>query len=192
MTQVSIPLVPKPTTLALFEKPIAEAQDLLKNNLAWLSYSFGKSQRLVKKRNSKEYHYPGIYISAKQYIDMHPSIEYGNYSFFILDTTQELRNFKPNSYNEIRAKCSIVFWFDLDQIYTDSLDRSLEPLKAEILDLLTRNFRLKTGRFEVSAIYEKAEDIYKEYSVQEIDTQFLMQPCGGLRFEGLLTIRESC
>lgn len=191
MTQVAVPNVPKPQTLKLFDKPIAEAQDILKAELSWLDYSFGKSQRLVKLRENKDYKYPGVYISANQYIDLHPSTEYGNYSFFILGS-QDIRNFKPNSFNELQAECSIVFWFDLSQVYPDSPDRAIEVIKEEILALITRNFLLKTGRFELARIYEQAEDIYKEYSFKEIDTQFLMQPFCGLRFEGKLTIKEQC
>lgn len=68
----------------------------------------------------------------------------------------------------------------------------MEPIKAEILKVLNGGFWLRSGRLTVTQIEEKAENIYKGYSLDEVDNQFLMHPFGGLRFDGKLTINESC
>jgi hypothetical protein len=38
----------------------------------------------------------------------------------------------------------------------------------------------------MSEIKKDAKNIYKEYSVNELDSQFLMQPFAGLRFDGVM------
>lgn len=47
-------------------------------------------------------------------------------------------------------------------------------------------------RIELAKIYEQAENIFKGYSLREIDTQYLMQPYGGIRIDGFLMYREEC
>lgn len=187
---MSLPRVLKPQNPSLFDIPIGEAQDILSTDIVWLTHIFGKSQKLVKLRDKRKYTYPGTFVhgSQEKYIDLLPTKEYGNFCFFTVSDPQTL-DFKKNRFSSLKAEMSIIFWFDLTTISL-STDRRIEAVKEEILQVLTRKLFLKTGRFTLGAISEEARSIYSEYSIDEIDTQFLMQPYCGLRFKGDILIRE--
>lgn len=188
---MNIPNVPKPTNPVLLDRVIVQIQDRLKEKLSWLDYSFGRCQRLVTMKDRKEYFYPGVHIGAGEYINVLPDQNLGNFSFLSIDDPQPV-DFNPNSFNTIRAKYALIFWFNLDKIFAGSEDRNTEEIKAQILKVLTRELRLTVGRLNIESINEKAENIYKGFSLKEIDSQFLMQPFGGMRFEGEILMLEEC
>jgi hypothetical protein len=41
-------------------------------------------------------------------------------------------------------------------------------------------------------VWEKAENIFKGFTLDEIESQFLMQPYCGWRFEGIIEISTEC
>lgn len=188
---MNLPRVPKPESPALIDKIITELQDVLKDKLPWLDYSFGRAQRLTKKRAFKEMQYPAIHISHGEYQSVLPDDNLGNFSFFYLDDPQEI-DFKPNSFNNLKVKYSLIFWVNLDKIFAKSPERNTEALKEQILKVLTRETKLTYGRLDIRQIQEQAENIYKGFSISEIDSQFLMQPYAGFRFEGQISIWEGC
>lgn len=188
---MNIPSVPKPETPAFIDKVVVQIQDTLKSKLSWLNYSFGQSQRLVEMRDKREYFYPGIHLGAGKYLNVLPDQDLGNYSFVITEDPQNV-DFRPHNANNVKLKYSIIFWLNLDKIYADEEDRNTEALKAQILKVLTREMFLTYGRIDVRQIYERAENIYKGYSLKEVNSQFLMQPYAGFRFEGEMVLREDC
>jgi hypothetical protein len=188
---MNIPNVPKPTAPALLDVVIGQIQDLLKLKLPWLNYSFGRSQKLATTKERKNYFYPGVHIGGGEYISVFPDQSLGNFSFFAIDDPQVVE-FAPNSFNTIKAKYALIFWFNLDNIFAGSEDRNTEEIKAQILKVLTRDLRLTVGRLNIESINEKAENIYKGFNLSEINSQFLMQPFAGMRFEGEILIMEGC
>ena len=85
-------------------------------------------------------------------------------------------------------------WFDLRRVYGQAANRNTERLKADIIKIINgRNgWRLSHGRVEVNRVYEQAENIYRGYSLQEVDAQYLMHPFAGFRFDGTLMYDEIC
>lgn len=187
---MNISKVPKPANPMFADKIIVQVQDKLKESLYWLQYSFGKSQKLVKIKDSKEYEYPAIHYKNGEYVSMLPDNKLGNYSFFIIEDPYNI-DFRPNAFNNIKLKYSLIFWFNLDTIFKDK-DRNIEYIKADIVKILTRDLKLTSGRIDVREIYETSENIFKGFSMREVDSQYLMQPYAGLRFSGELTIQEYC
>lgn len=185
-----IPAVPVPTTPYMSDKVIVEMQQYLKTKLSWLNYSFGRAQRLVQKREKKEYFYPGVYVGSREYVNVLPTEEYGNFCFFQIDSPTDIE-WNPHIRNRVSVKFSIIFWYNLSKIYSGETQRDTERIKGEVLRALT-DMALKTGRVSFSRIYEKAEDIYKDYSLKEMEVQHLMQPFGGLRVEGEMSYTEIC
>lgn len=183
--------VPKLDDPVLFDLAIEQIQDALKLNLIWLNFSFGKSQTLIKKRDGKAYKYPAVHVGKGEYVDVFPSTDYRNHSFFILHDPQEISDFKPRSYNLIEAKVSIIIWFDFDCVEISD-DRRLENIKAQVLEVLTKKLRMTYGRFTFSNFEENSKNIYREYSIDEIESQYLMQPYSAIRVNGNLKIPETC
>lgn len=187
----NIPKAPKPANPVLIDRVLAHLQDLLIEKIGWIDYAFGRVQRLVTKRDRKEYYYPGIYIGKNEYINVLPDNSLGNRTFFISDDPQQIE-FTPRRYNVIKSPVSLVLWYDLSSIYKGSNERNTEEIKQQILRVLTNAVMPDASRIELIKMYEQAENIFKGYSIKEIDTQYLMQPYAGLRIDMNLIYRELC
>lgn len=186
-----IPAAPKSILPIFTDKPISEMQDALISKLTWLNHAFGRCQRLIALKDGGNYFYPGIHIESGQYINVFPNSELGNFSFFHIIDPQKIE-FNQRSYNKVSANYALIFWLNLDKIFISSTERNTEVVKAQILQTLTRELYLKSGSITVNNIYEQAENIYKGFSVKEIESQFLMQPYAGFRFEGEMIFNEGC
>lgn len=186
---MNIPAVPKPDVPAFIDKVVVQIQDSLKAKLPWLNYSFGRAQKLVTLKDKQNYFYPGVHIGKGTYINVLPDQKLGNYSFFIIEDPQNV-DFRVHSSSNVKLKYAIVFWFNLSKIFPGVQDRNTEALKAQIIKILTRELFLTTGRIDIRQIFEQPENIYKGYSLKEIDSQYMMQPYGGIRFEGEMIFME--
>ena len=182
-----IPVISNPQ---LIDKVIADVQKGLTDNLSWLNHAFGRAQRLVKEINTKKIFTPNVYAGGKDYIEVSPDANIGNFSFFTIDDPQ-LVDWQPKIPGDIAVNYSLIVWFNVDRI-PGAENRNTEFVKSEILKTLNGKFWLKSGRLNVTKIYEQAENIYRGFSLDEIDNQFLMHPYCGFRFSGEMTINETC
>lgn len=174
----------------LFDALFGEIQKSLDANLIWLDYAFGKAERLVKEVNGRKCYTPNIYVGNNEYEEITPDSGIGNYSFFVLHEPQTISQQGRGLNGTIKSPFSLVVWYDLRTI--DEFDeRATEAVKEQILHVLNRTF-LKSGRITISRIYERAENIFKEYTLDEVDNQLLMQPFAGLRIDGEATAIIPC
>lgn len=188
---MNIPAIPKPVTISFFDKVVTQIQDILKSEVFWLDHSFGQSQQLVTKKNKRDFYYPGVHIGNGTYVDVLPNQSLGNYSFFILDDPYTIE-YHPHVKNRITVNFGLIFWLNLKDVFPSSNDRNIETIKEQLLDILTNKMLLNYGRITVNRIQQQARNIYREYSLKEIDSQFLMFPYAGLRFDGVMSLKENC
>ncbi len=192
---INAPVIPNAVML---DEIIGEIQQGLVDNLSWLDAAFGRSQRLTKMVAGKKIIVPNVYCGGwnghgeNDYIEVSPDSRIGNFSFFEIDDPQTI-NAGPWA-REIKAPFGLIFWFDLTRVYKQASNRNTEKLKADILHILNGRYgwHLTSGRIAINKIYERAENIYRGYSLSEIDNQFLMHPFAGFRFDGLLEYEELC
>ena len=183
------PIVQNPE---LLDRIIGNIQSGLIDNIGWLNKAFGRAERLVKyNANNKKIYTPNVYAGGNEYVEVSPDANIGNFSFFWIEDPQTI-DWTPKVSIGIKTSFALIFWFDYRNIYNNPNERNKEALKKQILDVLNGGFWLKSGRITLNRIYELAENIYKEFSLDEIDNQFLMHPYGGFRFEGILEITETC
>ena len=195
MATVNAPIIQNPVML---DEIIGEIQTGLIENITWLDAAFGRAQRLSKNINGKRVITPNVYCGGwnghgpNDYIEVSPDSKIGNFSFFEVDDPQTI-DAGPWA-REIKAPFGLIFWFDLTRVYNADDNRNTEKLKAEILHVLNgrAGWHLQNGRILVNKIYERAENIYRGYTLTEIDNQFLMHPYAGFRFDGLLEFAELC
>jgi len=154
--------------------------DGLTDNTNIFDNFFGKSERLIKVYENKNYYYPAYYRGGNEYISLLPDSGLGNYLFFTLAEPQEIDS-APLKVTE-KATFSIVAWFDMRTILSDNDSRNVEKVKRDLLHALN-DIKVLNGFFFVNRVYEKAENIFDGYSLKEVDNQFLMSPYAGLRFE---------
>lgn len=176
----------------LLDVVINNIQTGLRDNLGWLDKAFGRAERLVKYgANQKKIYTPNIYIGGNEYQEVTPDAGIGNFSFFWIDDPQTV-DWTPKQSIGLKSPFSLIVWFDYRTVFNDPNTRNKERIKRDILDVLNGGFWLKDGRIEINRIYELAENIYRGFSLDEVDNQFLMAPYGGFRFEGIMEVTETC
>lgn len=190
----SNPKAPIVSNPQLADKVFAYIQLGLVNSFPWLDKAFGRAQKLVKKVGKGKYFYPSVYtgataVSKNEYIGVSPDSKIGNFSFFVLEDPQDIDWIKGQS-NIYIARFSLIFWFNIEK--TPALQRNTEELKTKILQALNQDIWIKQGSIRIKRVFEQSENIYRGFSLDEIDNQFLMHPYGGFRFEGELKITENC
>lgn len=189
------PIIPNPVML---DAVIGEIQQGLTDNISWLDAAFGRSQRLTKMMNGKRIITPNVYCGGwnghgpNDYIEVSPDSKIGNFTFFEIDDPQTIT---PGPWaREIKTPYGLIVWVDLTRVYNTDANRNTERLKADILHVLNgrAGWHLTNGRIVVNRIWERVENIYKGYTLSEIDNQFLMHPYWGMRVDGLLEYNELC
>lgn len=189
------PVIDNPVML---DKVLGEIQTGLVLTLPWLDVAFGKCQRLTRNIEGRRIVTPNVYCGGwnghgpDDYIEVSPDSKIGNFSFFDIDDPQTI-DVGPWA-RTVTAPFGLIVWFDLRRVYGVADNRNTEYLKAQVLRVLNGRdgWHLATGRITVARIYERAENIYRGYSLQEVDNQFLMHPFGGFRIDGTLMFDELC
>ena len=195
MSHINAPIIPDAVML---DKVIGEIQQGLADNLTWLDAAFGRSQRLSKMMDGKRIITPNVYCGGwrghgeNDYIEVSPDSKIGSFAFFEIEDPQTI-DAGPWA-REIKAPFALIVWFDLSHVYKTYTNRNTEKIKADILHILNgrAGWHLTNGRIAINKIYERAENIYRGYTLSEIDNQYLMHPYAGFRFEGLLEFDELC
>ena len=171
----------------MFDRVIADIQRGLADNLAWLDHSFGRAWRLAKMVNGRREYTPNVYIGNNEYLPVMPDEGLGNFSFFVLSDPQDIE-WSAHVQSLMTAPFSLIVWVDVRTVVEN---RNTEQIKAEILNALGR-LLIRDGSFELTRIHETAENVYKGYTLDEVDNQFLMHPFAGFRFEGVIKTKQPC
>ena len=182
----------------MLDKVIAEIQAGLVDNIKWLDVAFGKAQRLTRMVNDRKIITPNVFCGGwngygeNDYIEVSPDAKIGNFSYFEIEDPQTI-DAGPWA-RQIKAPFGLIVWFDLTRVYGEASNRNTELLKSQILRLLSGRdgWHLKSGKILINRIYERAENIYRGYTLSEIDNQYLMHPFGGFRFDGIIEFDELC
>lgn len=186
------------TNAVMLDKVLGDIQEGLVNNLNWLDVAFGRAQRLTKKVKNKTIITPNVYCGGwnghgiNDYIEVSPDSKIGNFSFFVINDPQEI---SPSVWDRhYTTPFSLIFWFDLRKVWNSATNRDTEHIKADIIKVINgrKGWTLKEGRVEINRCYEQAENIYRGFTLSEIDNQFLMHPFSGFRFDGIIEYDELC
>lgn len=173
----------------LFDVVIDEIQSSLAANIEWLDTIFGRCERLVKIIEGKKYYSANWYDKNNDYILVAPDEQLGNFVFFALDEPNDLDTYYQGDTTLCKIGFSIILWCDLRTI---NVGRDTEEVKEQMLQTLNGLTHLRNGRFYINRIWQKAENVFKDYDYDEIDNQFFMHPFAGFRFEGELEIDTLC
>lgn len=201
---IKIPMKKNPV---LLDKIIQDIQTKLKDKLTWLNYAFGRAYKLVQHQDDGgKFIYPAAYIGNSEYISLLPDDNYGNFCWFDIYDSQKVMNVVQST-PQFTISGAIIFWFNLDSIFSDNDAMYTEEIKDEIIRVLsTPGIVKQTGKLAINEIYERFENIYSGYSIEKIynsyqysgqdiqslDKMFFMHPYSGLRFEFTITTRELC
>ena len=180
----------QPSRPYLFDRAIQGLQDAL-GELSWLNHIFGRSERLVKMKDGRRYYTPNVYYGRNNYISLLPDNRVlGNYCFFVMEEPQTV-SVPMAAQNRLRAPFSLIVWVDMRTVGANKDDRNTEKLKEQVLKTVRRAW-LRHGAVTMERIYERAENVFNGYSLDEVDNQFLMSPYAGFRLTGEMFIDEEC
>lgn len=182
--------IPLKTNPKLFDKVIEGVQLALGDNITWLNHIFGRAERLVKVINGKKYFTPNVYVGRNEYELVLPDSGFGNFCFFTLDDPNDVE-WAIGDKTHLTTPFSLIVWFDIRTIDSND-ERNTELVKQQLLQVLNGGVFLRHGHIRINRIYEKAENIFKGFTIDEIDNQFLMQPFGGFRFDGEMSAATEC
>ena len=185
--------LPKHTTPYLFDKVIGELQEDFKNSLTWLDASFGRAERLVKTIDGKRVYTPNVYKGGDQYELLLPDDRLGCFSFFVLHEPQEMLN-RMQMEVRIKTPFSLIVWVDMRRVEKKMSmpdERNSEYVKEQVLSVIQRA-RISTGSVSVTKIYERAENVFEGFTLDEVQNQFLMSPFAGFRFYGEMIVTNDC
>lgn len=182
--------VHKKSDARLLDRVIENIQDGL-STISWFDHIFGKAERLVTEINGKRYYTPNIYLGNNEYEQLMPdNTGLGNYCFFTLDDPQDVL-WQIGDRNRLKSPFSLIVWVDMRTI-EEKDERNTEMVKQEILRVLNGGLWMRDGRVRIERVYEKAENVFSAYTIDEVDNQYLMAPYCGWRFVGTLTATDTC
>ena len=180
----------QPTRAYLFDRVIQDLQDAL-SSLSWLSHVFGRSERLVQLKDGVRKYSPNVYQGKGEYISLLPdNTKLGNYCFFVMEDPQTV-SVPMQLQNRLRSPFSLIVWVDMRTVGATYDDRNTEQLKEQVLKTVRRAL-LKQGAVTVTRVYERAENVFQGYSLDEVDNQYLMAPFAGFRLTGEMYVDEEC
>lgn len=186
-------ILPHYNTPYLFDKVIEDVAQSMKANLPWLDIAYGRCERLIKTIDGRRYYTPNVYLGRGEYDSLLPDDRRGCYSFFVMSEPQQV---KQQVQTEVRIKSpfSLIVWADMrrvDSVMNLPDERNTEYLKEAILSVLNTT-RTRRGSFNVISIYERAENVFQGFTLDEVDNQFLMAPFAGFRFTGEMIVTNDC
>ena len=176
----------------LLDTVIEQMRIWLSGALPWLDAAHGRAERIVKFDNTgRRVYLPVEYTGeGNDYVPLTPDSGEGNFCFFWVGDPQAV-DLSDRLQAAIKARCSLIFWWDYRRIFEACGIRDREAVKRQVLDALG-SMVLRNGRFAAEKLYELAENIYQGFTLDEIDNQFLMHPYGGLRVEGEISATGNC
>lgn len=178
------------TNPVLVDGVIAEIQAQMAAKVEWLNNIFGRVERLVKVINGKTIYSANQYKGGNEYTLIAPDSGLGNFAFFVVDEPETLDYYRGDR-THFTTPFSLIVWVDMRSIASGE-NRNTEAVKQELVRFLNDELRLRSGRFFVNKIYNRAESIFKGFTLDEIDNQFLMQPFCGWRFDGEIEFFDTC
>ena len=180
----------KPTRAYLFDRVIQGLQDAL-GDIAWFNHIFGRSERLVKMKDGMRCYTPNVYYGKDEYIQLLPdNRDLGNYCFFVMEEPQTV-TYPMGVQNRVKSPFALIVWVDMRTVGATYDDRNTEQLKEQVLKTIKRGW-IKHGAVTVEKVYERAENVFQGYSLDEVDNQYLMSPFAGFRITGEMVIDEEC
>lgn len=193
MNSFKNPLVPIITNPVNIDRPIQALQQSLAT-LPWLAKSFGRSFESFRKDSAnKVWTYPEVWQGAGiDLLNAMPNDNLNSQSFFKVEDPIEVIDYEPNRYSKMKARVSIIFWFNLKLIDPDLDYRYVELLKGQAQRVITESAQTHDSSFAITRIWETAVEVFRGYTMDLFTDQALVHPFGGFRFETALTFNEDC
>lgn len=194
MNSFKNPLVPLIANPVNIDRPIQDLQQQLAT-LGWLERSFGRAyeSRVSNPASNKISVYPQVWQGlGMDLLNVMPNDNLSSQSFFKVEDPIEVERYERDGNSFMRARVSIIFWYNLKRI-DNTIDYSYgELLKGSAQRIITNAQFQDYAGIEIVKVWETAKNVFAGYSIDEVAQQELIYPYGGFRFECLMRYTEDC
>ena len=172
----------------LLDAKIAEIQTALKTaNLSWNQYSFGRAYKHVRLEDGAKVYYPAVYQGAgKDYLSMFPNDNMTNYSFVYASSPQDLQSSDEGTHT-YETEISIILVFQFAKISSLYDNRFIERIKYDVIEALKL-----VSDLLINTVYDDIEDCFADFSVEQIESQFISDQYGALRLDCDMRYENDC
>lgn len=180
------------TDPTLYDLAAGQVNATLAANLSWLTEAYGVAQRRERLRDTARVLYPAIYTgNGNEYLSMLPDGHLGNFSWWDIEDGGEL-DWQPNRLIFHRVRFGLVLWGDFRTVFPGEYEsRTAEHIKAAVLAILNAG-HWPNVTLRINQVFERSENVYRGYTVSEIENQFEMRPYFALRFAGEMKCHQIC
>ncbi len=183
------PSIPTLVAPKLLDAAVSAINTTLLAELTWLDNAYGNVERRQKEVNGRRIFYPGVYSGDSDYYNLMPDGHLGNYSFFYIEDGIDVMEAKGRAYY-FSVRYALVFWFDYRTVYSaDWEQRSINNVQNEVFAAI-KKFSLANAQIMADRAFLDAQNIYRLFTVDEVEQQYLMRPYGGLRVEGIIKYND--
>jgi hypothetical protein len=163
--------------------------------LTWLEKSFGRAWEFKEKNTEdRTISIPKVFMGQTdnkegEYLNVLPNDFLKAQSFIKMAGPEEWTQFNRYDGSMKSRKISIIFWCNLKEIDVSKNYIFTDELKDQVEDILRKHPSISS----LDAYYdERAEDIFNGYSLEEVETQYLMYPYAGFRVDCTISYGEVC
>ncbi len=177
------------TDPVLLDKEIKNIQTVL-GTLSWLEKSFGRAFKGTRLKNGRKVNYPAIFQAwKKDYYDAFPNDNIQSYSFIYPDPS-EITEYSNKGTHQIERDISIILFFDMEKIDNTFQYRFVEKLKEDVIIKLAT---LKPDKLEINRVTDEVEEVFNDFTIDEIKPEYLQDKYGALKFECTIFYKnENC
>jgi hypothetical protein len=174
------PNIPIIENLTGLDKVIQDIQIDLSARLPWLAKSFGRAWTFQESDAAgKVLKVPKCYSGSGEYINVLPNDNLTAQSFIAATQPEKWEKFNSMSMGNSKIRSlAIYFWGNLKKIDKDKDYIFTEELKNQIEKVLIGHVDTIVSYYD-----EKAEQVFSDYSINDVDTQYLMYPFFACRFD---------
>lgn len=182
----NIPQIPNPVGL---DAKIQDIQNTLSASLPWLEKSFGRAWAFSEKDvNGKVSKIPKAYTGLGEYINVLPNDNFKSQSFVIAKGYERFEDYNAAALGIHKKRdLSVIFWGNLkkidlakDYIFTEDLKKQIQLALNNVEGLII------TGYYD-----EKADQVFADFTLIDVDTQLLMHPYFACKFDVTVNFFES-
>lgn len=190
------PIIPSATQAKGIDAVIVDLQQVLSNDLDWLTNGMGRAYRRQKTRSNGALEYiPLVYLgtSSYNYFNATPDNDKEGQSIMIVGDGTNI-NFQRGFYGWKEYPVSILFSANLDTINSALLatEDFTQHLMDNVSQVLTRSLVGKAYQLEVTEELQGFEATYAEFDISIDKTSKPLLPMTYFRFECTITVKEDC
>jgi hypothetical protein len=187
------PVIPT-LTLKGVDKRIQSIQ-LLMHSLSWLTKSFGLADRIVEEKEGKPYVYPATFeTNIIDPIPLMPGDVWNSFSFWVktgdavIDVQDDIASKNPL----IKYDISCIFYIDIRKISPSGNYKETKSKLIEDIFHFFNNVHINGILTQKKFIEDDIVQVYKGFTLDQVDNKFKMYPKWSCRMEFELIFRDDC